>query len=98
MKTLKKVPVKAENVEFIPPKEEMKEGIIYISREYKTASHLCLCGCNGLSITPLGFGGWKTSFEDWEKESGLSMFPSILNSGLECKSHYIITEGVGNIV
>jgi len=47
-------------VEFIPAKPE--EGILYISIEYKTATHLCACGCGERVVTPLSPVDWKLTF------------------------------------
>ena len=38
-------------VEFIP--RELNEGVLYISKQFKTASHLCCCGCGTKIVTPL---------------------------------------------
>ena len=40
-----------EFVEFIP--ENLKPGVLYISIEYSTSSHLCPCGCGQKVITPI---------------------------------------------
>ena len=45
---------KIEYVDFIPPVEDMKEGVLYISRPYKTTSHLCACGCGNEVVFRLG--------------------------------------------
>ncbi len=53
MKTLKKIEVEPVFVEFIPELKDMEENKLYISLEYYTASHMCLCGCGNLVVTPI---------------------------------------------
>ena len=50
-----------EFVEFIP--EELKEGVLYISINYATASHLCCCGCGNRVVTPITPDDWKLIFD-----------------------------------
>lgn len=71
-------------VRFIPEKPE--PGIIYISREYKTATHLCCCGCGLDVITPLNSAKWSLT----DHGDSISLFPSIGNWSFPCKSHYWI--------
>lgn len=80
--------IRPEFVEYIPKKEDMADGIIYISKEFKTASHLCLCGCKNLIVTPFGLDWWTLLIED---DKYITLSPSIGNHQIECKSHYIIT-------
>lgn len=94
MKTLKQVPVITEHVETMPDYDSSKEGVIYVSLKYGVAIHKCLCGCKGKTVTPLGKGEWTLT----ENEKGVTMTPSLLNSGMYCKSHYIITNGIANFV
>src|SRR5258706_10613505 len=73
-----------EFVEFIP--EKLEDGKIYISVEYKTASHNCACGCGNKVVTPLSPTGWRLT-----NEGGMvSLYPSIGNWGFPCRSHYWI--------
>jgi len=91
MRTLKKVPIKIKEVEFIP--EKLEFGILYYSEKYETTSHLCLCGCGELCVLPIKHGEW-----DLLKNGGdLCITPSILQR-FECKSHYIITNGIANFI
>jgi hypothetical protein len=79
--------IEAQFVEFIP--EQIEEGVIYISREYKTASHLCCCGCGWTVATPLNQTyGWSLI----EANGVVSLHPSIGNR-FPCHSHYLIKEG-----
>lgn len=72
-------------VEFIP--NNPKQDILYISIEYRTAVHLCACGCGNKVVTPLSPTDWELRFDG----KTVSLFPSIGNWNFECKSHYFIT-------
>jgi hypothetical protein len=74
----------AQFVEFIP--EKLDEGVLYISRTYNTAAHLCCCGCGTEIVTPLTPTDWKLSINGGQ----VSLSPSIGNWGLPCRSHYLI--------
>jgi Family of unknown function (DUF6527) len=76
--------LRPEFVEFIPA--ALEGGILYISRKYKTASHLCCCGCRNKVVTPLNPSGWKVV----ERGGEVSLHPSIGNWGFPCQSHYWI--------
>jgi Family of unknown function (DUF6527) len=79
--------LRAEFVEFIPT--ELRPGVLYISVPYSTASHLCACGCGHKVVTPIRPTDWSLT---WDGESA-SLYPSIGNWGLPCRSHYWIREG-----
>lgn len=98
MKTIRKVSVTHEYVKgFMPDFDTFEERRIYISIDYKTAIHKCLCGCGEKVVTPLDKYGWKIS--EYQKGNlKLTMTPSIGNFQLPCKSHYIITNGMANFV
>lgn len=72
-------------VEFVP--ERIEEGILYISIEYCTAVHKCVCGCGNEVVTPLSPTDWALTFDG----KTVSLNPSIGNWSFECKSHYFIT-------
>jgi hypothetical protein len=74
-------------VEFVP--SQLERGVLYVSRKYRTASHLCACGCGTRVVTPLKLAGWR--YESERGEATLS--PSIGNWSLPCRSHYWITRG-----
>lgn len=69
-------------VEFIP--EKVEEGILYISIEYCTAIHKCICGCGNEVVTPLSPTDWKLTFNG----KAVTLHPSIGNWNFECQSHY----------
>jgi hypothetical protein len=91
MKTLRKVEIIPVFVEFIP--DTLKQDLVYISKEYKTAVHLCLCGCGNLAVTPLNANGWTLT----ERDGKVSFTPSILNNNCPNRYHYIITNNVANV-
>lgn len=71
-------------VEFIP--EILQEDILYISVEYRTAVHVCICGCGNKVITPLTPTDWKMIFDG----KTISLWPSIGNWNFKCQTHYWI--------
>lgn len=77
-----------EFVEFIP--KNLDEGILYISRRFSTASHLCCCGCGSKVVTPLNPAKWQLT----EHSNGVSLSPSIGLGTFACRSHYWIRNGV----
>jgi len=62
------------------------EGVIYISFEYSTAVHKCVCGCGNEVVTPISPTDWKITFNG----VSITLDPSIGNWSFECKSHYFI--------
>jgi hypothetical protein len=71
-------------VEFIP--KVLEHGLIYISQKYRTASHLCCCGCGTKIVTPLR----ETEYSLVVRGGAVSLFPSIGNWNYPCQSHYWI--------
>lgn len=96
MRTIRKVGVNPKYVTYIPEVSDMEHGVIYISLKYKSAQHLCLCGCGNQTVTPLNGNGWQLIVND--SNDKISLTPSIGNYQFPCKSHYIITNGVANFV
>lgn len=76
-------------VKHMPPREEMKQDVLYISREFELAIHLCACGCGGQAVTPLGPTDWTIA----ETPRGPSLTPSIGHQHWPCRSHYHVTAG-----
>jgi hypothetical protein len=94
VKTLKKVPMELVIVEgFMPPENELEFGKLYYSERYETTAHLCPCGCGLKTSIPVNEGGWKISID----KGKVTLSPSLLHR-IGCKTHYIITNGVANIV
>jgi hypothetical protein len=71
-------------VEFIP--EKLEEGVLYVSMTYATALHRCACGCGCEVVTPLSPTFWRMTFDG----ETISLYPSIGNWNLPCRSHYWI--------
>lgn len=67
----------------------MEEGVLYYSKEYKTAAHLCACGCGEKIRTPITPTEWSIS----NSPAGPSLYPSIGNWQKKCRSHYWIASG-----
>lgn len=66
----------------------IENNTLYISIEYCTAIHNCMCGCDNEVVTPLSPTDWKIIFDG----KSVSLSPSIGNWSFECKSHYWIRE------
>jgi hypothetical protein len=73
-------------VEFIP--KELQDGVLYVSKRFKTASHRCCCGCGTKIVTPLR----PTEYELIEHGGRVSLEPSIGNWDHPCRAHYWIRE------
>lgn len=74
-------------VQFIP--ETLQPSKLYISLEYRTAAHICCCGCGAEVVTPLSPTDWSITFDG----DSISMWPSVGNWNLPCRSHYVIDRG-----
>lgn len=74
-------------VEAMP--RELEEGKLYISMRYRTASHLCACGCGNKVVTPIKPPKWHLYFDG----KSVSLWPSIGRWQLPCRSHYWIEHG-----
>lgn len=66
--------------------ERLEEGVLYVSMEYATAVHSCLCDCGKEVITPLSPTDWQLGFDGFS----VSLRPSIGNWSFPCESHYWI--------
>jgi hypothetical protein len=74
-------------VEFIP--KDLDEGVLYISLRFRTASHLCCCGCRGKVVTPLNPAKWHLQ----DHGGSVSLTPSVGNGAFACRSHYWVRQG-----
>ena len=74
-------------VKYVP--KVLEPHVLYVSEEFHTAAHLCLCGCGTKVVTPLGPATWTIT----EDAGRPSLWPSIGNWQLACKSHYVIKRG-----
>lgn len=75
-----------EFVEYVP--ETLDEGVLYVSIPYRTVVHRCCCGCGTEIATPISPADWQLMFDG----DSVSLYPSIGNWSLPCKSHYWIRE------
>ncbi len=78
--------LRPEFVELIP--KTIESGVLYISKRYKTASHLCCCGCGNKVVTPLNPSGWRLTTNG----EAVTLHPSIGSWSLACQSHYWIRD------
>ena len=70
--------------------EKMEFGKLYVSEQYKTAIHLCPCGCGEHVVTPFHpLHGWTYFRDEMDK---VTLNPSIGNFQIPCKTHYFIRE------
>lgn len=74
-------------VKFIP--KYLDVGFLYVSKKFDIAAHICPCGCGTKIVTPLGPCEWSFS----EKKGRPTLYPSIGNWQIPCKSHYWIKNG-----
>lgn len=69
--------------------EKLEPGVLYVSVEYGSAAHSCCCGCGEEVVTPITPTDWKMTYDG----ESISLWPSIGNWNLRCRSHYIIDRG-----
>lgn len=80
--------IRLEVVELMP--SVLEPGVLYVSQKYRTAAHLCACGCGEKIRTQLGPLGWQFT----NKRHGPTLSPSIGNWQKPCRSHYFIKNGI----
>lgn len=76
-----------ESVRYIPA--QLEPGVLYVSREFEIAVHLCACGCGTKIRTPLGATEWSVK----KTKNGPILDPSVGNWQEPCRSHYWIHRG-----
>ena len=69
--------------------EDMEPGTLYISIKFRTAAHLCACGCGSKIVTPIRPAKWSLTYDG----DSVSLWPSIGNWQKPCQSHYVIRHG-----
>jgi len=79
--------IELRRVEFMP--KVLEPNVLYVSERYRTAAHLCACGCGEKIRTPLGPTEWSVT----EDAGGPSLWPSIGSWQRPCRSHYVISNG-----
>lgn len=67
---------------------DLEPGVLYVSMEYGTVVHSCCCGCGHEVVTPLTPTDWWLTFDG----EGISLWPSVGNWNLPCRSHYVIKD------
>lgn len=70
--------------EFIP--DTLASGILYISMQHATVTHLCACGCGREVVTPISPTDWSLMYDG----VAVTLDPSIGNWSFPCRSHYFI--------
>lgn len=73
-----------EFVELVP--EQLAPDTLYVSIEYATAVHDCLCGCGNRVVTPLTPTDWQLVYDG----ETVSLTRSVGNWSFPCQSHYWI--------
>lgn len=71
-------------VEAIP--DELEPGFLYVSIRFRTAQHLCACGCGSRIVTPIKPKKYSLAYDG----ETVSLWPSVGNWQKPCKSHYVI--------
>lgn len=69
--------------------DQPQEGVLYVSMEFATALHLCMCGCGEPVITPLTPTDWRVTYDG----ETMSLAPSVGNWSMACQSHYWLEGG-----
>jgi len=65
---------------------QLEPGVLYVSVEYGTVVHACYCGCGQEVVTPLTPTDWRMTYDG----ETVSLWPSVGNWNLPCRSHYVI--------
>jgi hypothetical protein len=68
---------------------DLSAGTLYISTKYRAIVHSCLCGCGEKVVLNLDPDSWAFTFDG----RSISIWPSVGNVGLPCRSHYIVRKG-----
>ena len=84
--------IRHEFVEETPA--HLQEGVLYVSVAHRIAAHSCFCGCGSEVITAIAPTQWELLFDG----ATVSLYPSISNWVLECKSHYWVMRNTVNWV
>lgn len=67
-----------------PP--ELEPGVLYVSMEFRTTTHLCPCDCGNVVTLPLRPTAWRIAYDG----ETIAMSPSVGNWSFPCRSHYWI--------
>lgn len=77
-----------EFIDDIPAR--LEDGKLYVSIRYRTAVHLCACGCGNKIVTPIKPAKWHLTFDG----TTVSLTPSIGSWQFACRSHYWIRKNM----
>lgn len=80
--------IRHEFVDLAP--KMLEEGVLYVSVEYGSAVHKCFCGCGVKVATPFTPTDWRLTFDG----DTVSLWPSVGNWDLPCRSHYVIERDI----
>lgn len=81
------LPIVNFQIEFVDSVPEIiKERTLYVSIPFSTAIHLCPCGCKEEVVTKIAPHRWSMTYDG----ETVSLYPSVGNWSLPCKSHYWI--------
>jgi len=69
--------------------EQLEEGVLYISEEFKLTAHKCCCGCGEDVYNKLSPVKWNLTKSS---DGSVSLYPSIGNWKYPCQSHYWISK------
>ena len=69
----------------------LQDGVLYVVDNSPYVEYNCPCGCGRVVTLPTkkhsnGYDGWEFREEDGK----VTLSPSVLSSGFDCKSHYFI--------
>lgn len=78
--------IRPQYVESFP--SDLEDGVLYISRKFRTACHRCCCGCGTKIITPIR----PTEYRLTDCGGIISLYPSVGNWNHPCESHYLIRD------
>jgi len=79
--------LKLNKVYYVP--KQLEPGILYFSKEFGIAAHLCPCGCGNKVVAPIAPTDWSLTV----KRGKPTLYPSIGNWQIPCRSHYWVTDG-----
>ena len=69
--------------------EPLQEGVLYVSVEFGSTAHRCMCGCGQEVFARLSPRDWRIIYDG----KAVSLDPSIGNWSFPCRSHYWLEGG-----
>ena len=83
---MKAYAIRPKYVESFP--KVLDDGVLYVSKKFRTACHSCCCGCGTKIVTPIR----PTEYQLSERDGQVSLHPSVGNWNHACQSHYFIRD------